>query len=127
MREPKYLFASWANGGLSLVEADAEGFEAQVLEAVELTLARNNPSVLSGFLPICQSVERQASSNMIMRCLLRLKQSLLGTDKGPFLRFVGFTRMDRAGGKTALVEEGFHLSNASMVRARGQCLGRKCY
>ena len=105
---------------LGLVKIDVEGFEADVLEALELMIAKDGPPILIEVLPIRESAERQAAADRIVRFISRLNYAVFRIDKDDLGRFVGFTRQDRIGSQIAVEESDFLLCLTSSAHAADQ-------
>lgn len=92
---------------VGLVKIDVEGFEADVLEALEPILSRDQPLLLVEVLPIRDDPKREISALRIQALLKRLGYSALGIRTDPSHSFAGFSERARPGYQSDATQSDF--------------------
>lgn len=97
-------------GKVGIVKIDVEGFEADVLEALETILSRDRPFVLVEVLPIRDSSQRRQAAQRIMVLMERLRFVPFEIIKNARGQLVGFRQVVSVGEQQEVARSDFLFS-----------------
>lgn len=95
---------------IGIVKIDVEGFEADVLEAIEPALHRDRPLILIEVLPIRNDPQRMVAGQRIRTVLDRLGYVSRRVGKTKDGRFDGFSEIAEPGSQTEVVQSDYLLA-----------------